>query len=104
MVGAKEVGREAARDILTRLVAEGGDPRTIVEAEGLGAMHAEDDGLADLVERAIAADPDAAAKVRGGNPKATGPLVGYVMRESKGRADGGEVRKLILARLAENPQ
>jgi Asp-tRNA(Asn)/Glu-tRNA(Gln) amidotransferase B subunit len=30
--------------------------------------------------------------------------VGQVMRESKGRADGGEVRQLILARLrGEHP-
>ena len=30
---------------------------------------------------------------------AIGPLVGYVMRETKGRADGGEVTRLILERL-----
>jgi aspartyl-tRNA(Asn)/glutamyl-tRNA(Gln) amidotransferase subunit B len=100
MVGAKEVGREAAREVLTRLVAEGGDPRAIVEAEGLGAISAEDGGVAELVDGAIAADPAAAEQVRGGNLNAIGPLVGYVMRESKGRADGREVRELILARLA----
>ena len=42
---------------------------------------------------------DAAEKVRGGNPKAMGPLVGYVMRETKGRADGGEVGRLIRSQL-----
>ena len=31
--------------------------------------------------------------------KAVGPLVGYVMRETKGRADGGEVTKLIRSQL-----
>jgi aspartyl-tRNA(Asn)/glutamyl-tRNA(Gln) amidotransferase subunit B len=31
--------------------------------------------------------------------RAIGPLVGYVMRETKGRADGGEVTKLIRSRL-----
>jgi Asp-tRNA(Asn)/Glu-tRNA(Gln) amidotransferase B subunit len=30
----------------------------------------------------IAAEPDAAAKVRDGNMKAVGPLVGFVMRET----------------------
>ena len=30
-----------------------------------------------------------------GNAKAIGPIVGYVMRETKGRADGGEVTKLV---------
>jgi aspartyl-tRNA(Asn)/glutamyl-tRNA(Gln) amidotransferase subunit B len=100
MVSAKEVGREAARDVLTRLVAEGGDPRTIVEAEGLGAMRADDGGLAELVDRALAADPAAADQVRAGNVNAIGPLVGFVMRESKGRADGAEVREMFRRRLA----
>ena len=96
MVKAREVSRDAARDVLTRLVEEGGDPREIVAREGLGAIS---DGLAEVVDRAIASDPDAADKVRAGNDRAIGPLVGFVMRETKGRADGGEVRRLLLDRL-----
>jgi aspartyl-tRNA(Asn)/glutamyl-tRNA(Gln) amidotransferase subunit B len=99
MVKAKEVSRDAAREVLTLLVKEGGDPRQIVEREGLGAITAEDDGLAEIVDRALAADPDAAEKVRAGNMKAIGPLVGYVMRETKGRADGGEITRLIREKL-----
>ncbi|MGZ4195164.1 MAG: Asp-tRNA(Asn)/Glu-tRNA(Gln) amidotransferase subunit GatB [Solirubrobacteraceae bacterium] len=99
MVGAKEVSRDAARDVLSKLVEEGGDPREIVAREGLGALSGEDDGLTALVDAAIASDPEAAEQVRGGNRRAIGPLVGYVMRESKGRADGGEVTRLIMERL-----
>ncbi|MBV9002236.1 MAG: Asp-tRNA(Asn)/Glu-tRNA(Gln) amidotransferase GatCAB subunit B, partial [Solirubrobacterales bacterium] len=99
MVKAKEVSRDAAREVLTMLVEEGGDPRAIVEREGLGAITGEDDGLAELVDRAIASDPAAAEQVRSGNMKAIGPLVGYVMRETKGRADGGEITRLIRERL-----
>jgi aspartyl-tRNA(Asn)/glutamyl-tRNA(Gln) amidotransferase subunit B len=101
MVTAKQVSRDAARDVLNRLVAEGGDPAAIVEREGLGALTDGDgDGLGSIVDAALAANPDAAAKVAGGNDKALGPLVGHVMRETKGRADGGEVRRLILERVA----
>jgi aspartyl-tRNA(Asn)/glutamyl-tRNA(Gln) amidotransferase subunit B len=99
MVRAKSVSRDAAREVLTLLVREGGDPRQIVEREQLGAISDDEGGLADLVDQAIASDPEAAEKVRAGNRKATGPLVGYVMRETKGRADGGEVTRLILERL-----
>jgi aspartyl-tRNA(Asn)/glutamyl-tRNA(Gln) amidotransferase subunit B len=98
MVAAKEVSRDAARDVLTTLVESGGDPREIIAREGLGAL-ADGDQLQELVDSAIAADPDAAAKVREGNMKAIGPLVGYVLRETKGRADGGEVTRLIRQRL-----
>ena len=52
------------------------------------------------MDAAIAADPDAAEKVRAGNMKAIGPLVGYVMRETKGRADGGEITRLIRERVS----
>jgi aspartyl-tRNA(Asn)/glutamyl-tRNA(Gln) amidotransferase subunit B len=99
MVKAKEVSRDAAREVLTRLVDEGGDPRAIVEREGLGAITGEDDGIGEIVDRAIASDPAAAEQVKSGNGKAIGPLVGYVMRETKGRADGGEITRLIRQRL-----
>ena len=58
-----------------------------------------DAALAEIVAAALAADPDAAAKVRDGNMKAVGPLVGYVMRETKGRADGGAINRLIREQL-----
>ncbi len=100
MVSAKQVSRDAARQVLTRLVDEGGDPLAIVEREDLGALGDGEDGqLASLVDGAIAADPSAAEQVRAGNMKAIGPLVGYVKRETKGRADGGEVTRLIRERL-----
>ena len=102
MVSAKEVSRDAARDVLTKLVEEGGDPATIVEREGLGAHQRRRRRRAGpIVDAAIAADPDAAAKVKEGNMKAIGPLVGYVMRETKGRADGGEVTRLIRERVGK---
>jgi aspartyl-tRNA(Asn)/glutamyl-tRNA(Gln) amidotransferase subunit B len=100
MVKARQVSRDAAREVLSRLVEHGGDPREIVQRQGLGALRADEDGLGELVDRAIASDPAAAAEVRGGNLRAIGPLVGYVMRETKGRADGGEVTRLIRERLS----
>jgi aspartyl-tRNA(Asn)/glutamyl-tRNA(Gln) amidotransferase subunit B len=99
MVKAREISRDAAREVLTRLVQEGGSAREIVEREGLGVLSGDEDGLAEVVERAIAADPAAADQVRTGNLKAIGPLVGYVKRETKGRADGAEVTRLIREML-----
>jgi aspartyl-tRNA(Asn)/glutamyl-tRNA(Gln) amidotransferase subunit B len=55
--------------------------------------------LERIVERAIEAEPAAAQRVREGNPKAIGPIVGAVMRDTKGRADGGEVSRLIREKL-----
>jgi aspartyl-tRNA(Asn)/glutamyl-tRNA(Gln) amidotransferase subunit B len=98
LVQARTVSTSAARQVLDRLVNEGGDPVEIVEREGLGALGAGDE-LAEIVARVIAEHPDVAERVRGGNPKAVGALVGPVMKETKGRADGGEVNRLIREQL-----
>ena len=37
-----------------------------------------------------------------GEQKALGPLVGLVMKATQGRADGGEVRALIISKLADS--
>jgi aspartyl-tRNA(Asn)/glutamyl-tRNA(Gln) amidotransferase subunit B len=98
MVAAKRVSSGAARQVLDRLVAEGGDPEAIVESEGLAAMD-DSSELEAIVAAALAANADAAERVRQGNAKAIGPIVGHVMRETKGRADGAEISRLIHAQL-----
>ncbi len=99
MVAEKQVSVGAGRQVLERLLADGGDPAAIVEAEGLAAMGGGDE-LAAIVAAALAANPDAAQRVREGNAKAIGPIVGQVMKETRGRADGTEVSRLINEQLA----
>jgi len=94
MVAERTLAVTAAREVLSVLVAEGGDPAQIVAARGLEAID-DEAGLAAIVARVIAADPLAAEQVRTGNAKAIGALVGPVMRETRGRADGAEVTRLI---------
>jgi aspartyl-tRNA(Asn)/glutamyl-tRNA(Gln) amidotransferase subunit B len=97
MVAAKEVSASAGKEVLAVLVAEGGDPAAVVESKGLG--RAGEDELGEVVDRAIAENGDAAEKYRAGKKAAIGAIVGAVMRETKGRADGGEVQRLIRERL-----
>ena len=99
MLGEKRVSVGAGRQVLDTLVAKGGsDPMAIVQAEGLAAMDGQDE-LAEVVKAALQANADAAERVREGNAKAIGPIVGYVMRETKGRAEGTEVARLIHEQL-----
>jgi aspartyl-tRNA(Asn)/glutamyl-tRNA(Gln) amidotransferase subunit B len=98
MVRDKAVTQGSAKQVLDRLVSEGGDPAAIVEAEGLAALGG-DDQLETIVAAAIEANADAAEKIRSGNQKAIGAIVGHVMRETQGRADGGEVNRLIREQL-----
>jgi aspartyl-tRNA(Asn)/glutamyl-tRNA(Gln) amidotransferase subunit B len=98
LLAAKRLSVGAARQVLDALVARGGDPQTIIDEQGLAAMDAGDE-LAGIVAAALAANADAAQRVREGNAKAIGPIVGHVMRETKGRADGTEVARLVHQQL-----
>jgi aspartyl-tRNA(Asn)/glutamyl-tRNA(Gln) amidotransferase subunit B len=99
MVAARQISHGSGKEVLAKLVEEGGDPAAIVEREGLAQISGDGGELAAIVEAAMAADPDAVQRVRDGNEKAIGAIVGAVMRETKGRADGGEVNRLIRERL-----
>jgi aspartyl-tRNA(Asn)/glutamyl-tRNA(Gln) amidotransferase subunit B len=97
MVRAKSVSQSAAKEVLDVLADEGGDPEAIVADKELG--RAGQDELTEIVERALEQNADAVEKVRAGHDKAMGAIVGAVMRETKGRADGGEVQRMIRARI-----
>jgi aspartyl-tRNA(Asn)/glutamyl-tRNA(Gln) amidotransferase subunit B len=98
MVQEKKISHGSAKTVLAAMVTDGGDPEAIVEREGLAQMS--DSGeLEAIVEKAMADNPDAVEKIREGNGKAIGAIVGAVMRETKGRADGGEVNRLIQQKL-----
>jgi aspartyl-tRNA(Asn)/glutamyl-tRNA(Gln) amidotransferase subunit B len=98
LVEAKTISHGSGKQVLEKLVSDGGDPAAIVESEGL-AQISDSSELEAIVDAAIAAEPEAAEQVRSGNAKAIGRIVGAVMKESKGRADGGAVTELIHERL-----
>jgi aspartyl-tRNA(Asn)/glutamyl-tRNA(Gln) amidotransferase subunit B len=97
MVSGGEVAANAAKDVLKVLVQDGGDPAAIVADRGLGK--AGGDELEGIVEQAMADNADAVEKIRAGNDKAIGAIVGAVMKATKGRADGGEVQRIIRERI-----
>ncbi|HCT14889.1 MAG TPA: Asp-tRNA(Asn)/Glu-tRNA(Gln) amidotransferase GatCAB subunit B, partial [Corynebacterium nuruki] len=51
------------------------------------------------VDEALAANPDIVEKYRAGNKKVTGAIVGAVMKATRGKADPGQVNKLIATKL-----
>jgi aspartyl-tRNA(Asn)/glutamyl-tRNA(Gln) amidotransferase subunit B len=99
LVAERQISHGSGKVVLAAMVTEGGDPAAIVEREGLAQMSGSDGELESIVAAAVAANPDAAEKIRAGNAKAIGAIVGAVMRETKGRADGGEVNRLIRQQL-----
>ena len=98
MVTEKRISHGSGKQVLATLVSEGGDPAEIVEREGL-AQISDSGKLEAIVAAAVESNPKAAEQIRSGNEKAIGAIVGAVMKQTKGRADGGEVNRLIKAQL-----
>jgi aspartyl-tRNA(Asn)/glutamyl-tRNA(Gln) amidotransferase subunit B len=98
LVATGTLNDRLARDVIDAVLAGEGDPDQIVAARGL-AVVSDEGALTAAVDEAIAANPDVAAKVRDGKVAAVGPLVGAVMKATKGQADAARVRELILERL-----
>ena len=98
MVERKALSQSAAKAFRAVLTRSGGEPAAIVERIGLSPI-ADSSELEEIVERAIAADPAAVEQVRAGKARAAGAIVGAVMRETKGRADGAEVTRLVHEKL-----
>jgi aspartyl-tRNA(Asn)/glutamyl-tRNA(Gln) amidotransferase subunit B len=98
LVANKKISHGSGRKVLAILVEEGGETESIVEREGLTQM-SDSNELEAIVEKAMAYNPGAVEKIREGNGKAIGAIVGAVMRKTKGRADGGEVNRIIREKL-----
>ena len=100
LITAGKLTNKLARQAVDGVLAGEGDVDEVVAARGLEVVR--DDGAIEAaVDEAIAANPDIVAKYRAGNTKVAGAIVGQVMKATRGKADPGQVNKLIAAKLAE---
>ncbi|MBO0775772.1 MAG: Asp-tRNA(Asn)/Glu-tRNA(Gln) amidotransferase subunit GatB [Actinobacteria bacterium] len=101
LVQAGTLTDRLARQVIDGVLAGEGSPDEVVAARGL-AVVSDEGALMAAVDEAIAANPDAAGKVRGGKIAAAGALVGAVMKATRGQANAARVRELILNRLGQS--
>ncbi len=98
LVGEGRISHGTGKDLLVRMIGEGIDPEATVEAEGLAQL-SDSSELEAIVAQVIEENPGPADEVRAGNGKAIGALVGAVMKATGGRADGGEVNRILKGKL-----
>nr|WP_028646926.1 Asp-tRNA(Asn)/Glu-tRNA(Gln) amidotransferase subunit GatB [Nocardiopsis sp. CNT312] len=98
LVAEGTLTNKLARQVVEGVLAGEGEPDAVVEARGLKVV-SDDGALGAAVDEAIANNADIAEKVRGGKVAAAGALVGAVMKATRGQADAGRARELILERL-----
>ena len=98
LVDSGRLNDQLARQVLAGVLAGEGSPQEVAAARGLGVV-SDDGALLAAVDEALAAQPDIAAKVRGGNLGPVGSIIGAVMKATRGQADAGRVRELVIERI-----
>jgi aspartyl-tRNA(Asn)/glutamyl-tRNA(Gln) amidotransferase subunit B len=94
LVAAGTLSSKGAKDVFAKMWETGKEPQALVAELGLSQV-SDDKQIMEWVKAAVAANPKAAADVKGGKDAAVGSLVGAVMKLSKGKANPALVNKLI---------
>lgn len=100
MVDGGELSATAAKEVLIGVLNAEGSPAEVAAARDL--VQISDQGAIETeVDAVIAANGDAFEKLRGGDMKPIGFLVGQVMRSTGGKADPRIVQELLRSKASE---
>ncbi len=97
LIDEGKINDKLARQALEGVLAGEGSPAEVVASRGLEVV-SDDSALEKAVDDALAAQPDVLAKIQDGKVQAAGAIVGAVMKATRGQADAGRVREIILQR------
>ncbi len=97
LIDSGKINDKLARQALEGVLAGEGSPAEVVASRGLEVV-SDDSALEKAVDDALAAQPDVLAKIQDGKVQAAGAIVGAVMKATRGQADAGRVREIILQR------
>jgi aspartyl-tRNA(Asn)/glutamyl-tRNA(Gln) amidotransferase subunit B len=100
LISQGELTDKLARQVVEGVIAGEGSPADVITKRGLKVV-SDDSQLMKAIEDAIAAAPETADRVRGGNIPAAGALIGSVMKATGGKADAAKVRELLLKHLGQ---
>jgi aspartyl-tRNA(Asn)/glutamyl-tRNA(Gln) amidotransferase subunit B len=98
MLEQSKISEDGAVQIIRELLdKKGSSPQEIVKA--LGLCKAEDDAVQKAVREAVAESAAAVADYKAGSERALNFVVGLVMKKTRGKADAGEVHRLVKAEV-----
>ncbi|MEX2420045.1 MAG: Asp-tRNA(Asn)/Glu-tRNA(Gln) amidotransferase subunit GatB [Acidimicrobiia bacterium] len=98
MVGGGDLSATAAKEVLIGVLAGEGSPRKIATTRDLLQV-SDESALGPEVDSVLAAHPDEVGRIRGGEERLVGFLVGQVMKATGGKADPRLVDRLIRERV-----
>jgi aspartyl-tRNA(Asn)/glutamyl-tRNA(Gln) amidotransferase subunit B len=98
LIAAGALTDKLAKQTVTGVLAGEGSPSEVIEKHGYKVV--KDDGaLEKAVEEAFAANPDVVDKLKSGNMKPMGVIIGAVMKATRGQADAKAVNKLVMSKI-----
>ncbi len=100
MVDKKEINGTVAKEVFEEIFKNNAEPAAYVEAHGLKTVN-DTGALTETIEKIVAANPKSVEDYKSGKEKAIGFLVGQTMKEMKGKADPGEVNRILKEILSK---
>ena len=98
LVAADRLSRRAGKDVLARMIDEGGDPDQLMVEMGLEKV-TDPSTLESVIEEILAAWPEKVIEYQAGKSGLIGMFVGEVMKTTNGAADPKVARELLLEKL-----
>lgn len=98
-IDAGTISANAGKQVLDAMVQTGKEPTTLIKEMGLEQIN-DASAVDDLAKRALEANADAVANFRAGKQAAFGAIVGWAMKESKGKANPAQLNEALRKLLA----
>jgi glutaminyl-tRNA synthetase len=99
LVDGGTISSAGGKEVLTEMLAQGGEPDLIVERRSLRQV-SDASSIEPLIDQVVAAHPDHVSRYRAGKTGLLGFLVGQVMKASGGAANPERVQELLRQKLA----
>jgi len=99
LIYTKKITSRLAKDILVKMVNNGGDPENILKDEGLGKIVDESE-LNAVIKKIIESNPTPVADYKSGKENALQFLIGQVMKDLRGGADPNIIKSLIKKNIS----
>lgn len=97
-IEAKTISNAGGKKVFAVLLEEDKKVSDIIEEQGL-AQVSDDSALEKIADEVLAANEKSVNDYKGGKTNALGYLVGQCMKASKGKANPGKMKEIILAKL-----
>jgi len=101
LVAAGTLSKGLGKKVLAQMIETGKGASQIMSEQGLEQV-SDAGALEAVVDQVLDANPDIAARIKAGDEKPFGFIVGAVMRETKGKGNPALINELLRNRLKES--